>query len=175
MKSKLLGLVLVALGIWVTPSQPVVAETKENAAFGKIRGLAGHWEGTFSWSGGRNASGKIGAQYYTTGNGSAVIENLVQDGIPSMTSVYHLDNADLRLTHYCAARNQPRLKATSVDQDLGRITFSFVDITNLSSPRAGHVNGLEIRFLAPDHITLLFRFTGDGKESDELIDLKRKT
>jgi hypothetical protein len=91
-----------------------------------------------------------------------------------MTSVYHLDGADLRLTHFCGAQNQPRLKASAIDPESGQITFSFVDITNLSSPTAGHVQGLEVRFLAADHITLRFRFTGDGKESDELVDLKRK-
>jgi len=150
------------------------AQTKESAAFDKLRSLSGDWEGSFAWSGARSASGKMSAQYYTTGNGSALVENLTVDGAPIMTSVYHLDGADLRLTHFCAAQNQPRLKATAVDPDNGQITFSFVDITNLRSSTAGHVHGLEVRFLKPDHITLRFRFVGDGKDSDELIDLRRK-
>jgi hypothetical protein len=150
------------------------AETKENAALDKLRELNGDWQGTFTWSGARNGSGKMDAQYYTTGNGSAVVENLIHEGVPSMTSVYHLDGEDLRLTHFCAAQNQPRLKATAIDPDGGQITFSLVDITNLRSPAAGHVDGLEVRFLAPDHTTLRFRFKGEGKESDELIDLRRK-
>ena len=114
------------------------------------------------------------AQYYTTGNGSALVENLTKDGVPAMTSVYHLDGADLRLTHFCAAQNQPRLKATTIDSDGGQITFSLVDITNLPTPAAGHVYDLEVRFLESGHITLKFRFVGDGKDSDELVDLRRK-
>jgi hypothetical protein len=117
----------------------------------------------------------LDAEYYLTGNGSALVENLIMGGAPSMTSVYHLDGADLRMTHYCAAQNQPRLMASAVDLDHGQITFSFVDITNLRSPTAGHVDGLDVHFLGPDHVTLRYHFTGNGKDSDELIDLTRKS
>jgi hypothetical protein len=43
--------------------------------------------------------------------------------------------------------------ASAVDLDDGQITFSFVDITNLRSPAAGHVDGLDVHFLGPDHVT----------------------
>jgi hypothetical protein len=49
-----------------------------------------------------------------------------------------------------------------------------VDITNLRSPGDGHVSGLEIRFLAPDHINITFQFTSNGKDAIELVDLRRK-
>jgi len=151
------------------------AESKDAAAaLDKLRALNGDWEGTFTWSGARTATGKMGAQYYATGNGSAVVENLISDGVPTMTSVYHLDGADLRVTHFCGAQNQPRLKASAIDTENGRITFSFVDITNLRSPDAGHVEGLDVRLLAQDHITVTFHFKAGGKQSDELIDLRRK-
>jgi len=174
MKRRLLGLFLLCLSVWAMPNGQSFAQTKETAAFDKLRGLAGNWEGTFVWSGGRDATGKMDAQYYTTGNGSAVVENLTQDGVPSMTSVYHLDGADLRLTHFCAAQNQPRLKATVIDPDKGEIMFSFVDITNLHSPTSGHVEGLEIRFMAPNHVTLRFHFKSGDKDSQEVVDLRRK-
>jgi len=151
-----------------------LAQGKESAAFDKLRNLAGDWEGSFTWSGGRTDSGKMEAQYYATGNGSAVVENLISNGNPVMTSVYHLDGSDLRMTHFCAAQNQPRLKATMIDLDRGQLTFDFVDITNLRSPTTGHVEGLEIRFLQPDRVNLHFRFKGNSKESNELIDLTRK-
>ena len=174
MKRRLLQLFLLCLAVSNVSNGRLFAQSKESAAFDKLRDLAGNWEGTFAWSGGRNATGKMGAQYYTTGNGSAVVEDLTQDGVPSMTSVYHLDGADLRLTHFCAAQNQPRLKATTVDPEKGDITFSFVDITNLRSPTSGHVEGLEIRFIAPDHVTLRFHFKSGDKDSQELVDLRRK-
>lgn len=78
-----------------------------NDSFSAIKGLVGDWEGTFEWVG-TNRTGQMNAKYYLTGNGSAVVEDLISNGTPNMTTVYHLDAADLRATHYCAAGNQPR-------------------------------------------------------------------
>src|SRR5438309_11983397 len=44
----------------------------------------------------------MNAKYYLTGNGTTVVENLIVDGNANMTTVYHLDGADLRATHYCS-------------------------------------------------------------------------
>ena len=115
----------------------------------------------------------MNASYSTTGNGSAVVENLISGGTTVMTSVYHLDGSDLRVTHYCAAQNQPRLKASRIDMAQGALDFALVDITNLRAPDAPHVVGIELRMLAPDHITLTFLFEAAGKRSRERIDLKR--
>ncbi len=79
-------------------------------AFGQLKSLAGDWEGTYEWTG-TGAGGSMTATYSLSGNGSAVVETLTMGGVPGMTSVYHLDGADLRMTHFCAAQNQPRLKA----------------------------------------------------------------
>lgn len=145
----------------------LLAETKESAAFDKLRALTGDWQGTVAWTGQKPS--EIVAHYGVTGQGSAVVEELSN----GMTSVYHLDGPDLRMTHFCAAQNQPRLKATGFGSDNESISFSFVDITNLSSPKAGHVQGLDMKFLAADHITLQFHFVSDGKVKDELLDLRR--
>ena len=90
-----------------------------------------------------------------------------------MTTVYHPDGPDLRMTHYCGARNQPRLKASRIDLSGGAIDFVFVDATNLSTPEAPHVTGLEVRFADDDHVTLTFLFEGAGKLSRERISLQR--
>jgi hypothetical protein len=157
-------------------STPGVYEAQQDtgaAAFAQLRALAGEWEGSFEWSGGRSGTGTVKATYYATGNGSAIIENLIMGGVPAMTSVYHLDGPDLRMTHFCAAQNQPRLRASRIDNAKGILDFSFVDATNLSSPDAGYVHGLEMRLLSADHITLTFLFEAGDKRSNERIDLKR--
>lgn len=113
-----------------------------SAALTQLRGLAGEWEGSYVWSGARTATGTMNVTYYETGNGSAVVENLTVDGVPSMTSVYHLDGADLRMTHYCGAQNQPRLRARTIDLAKGILDFDFVDATNLRSPgRSSRLRG----------------------------------
>ncbi|HEY6155130.1 MAG TPA: hypothetical protein VIW07_15425, partial [Candidatus Udaeobacter sp.] len=111
--------------------------------------------------------------YSVTGNGSAVVENLMNESTPVMTSVYHLDGPDLRMTHFCGAQNQPRLRARRIDLDHGAIDFEFVDATNLRSPDAPHVHGLEIRLIDTNHLTLTFLFQSGSVESREEINLKR--
>jgi hypothetical protein len=145
------------------------------AAFERLRSLAGDWEGPFEWSGARSGSGRMSASYLLSGNGSALVETLAVDGTPSMTSVYHLDGSDLRMTHFCAARNQPRLKATRIDEAQGIFEFAIVDITNLPSPTAPHVEGFEIRFLKDDEVRLTFIFVSDAGRSYERIALTRLT
>jgi|SRR6516162_3852812 hypothetical protein len=148
-------------------------QTASSSALGQIKALTGNWNGTFRWTGGRHDSGSMNASYYVTGNGSAVVENLMNESTPVMTSVYHLDGPDLRMTHFCGAQNQPRLKARRIDLDHGAIDFEFVDATNLRSPDAPHVHGLEIRLIDPNHLTLTFLFQSGSVESREEINLKR--
>ena len=143
--------------------------------FERMRTLAGTWEGTFEWSGGRTGAGKLRATYYVTGNGSALVENLLmgEGDAPSMTTVYHLDGAELRMTHFCAAQNQPRLKATQIDAAAGTADFGFIDVTNATVSPA-YVDGFSMRILDADDLNLKFEFLGkSGKKAVETIVLKR--
>ena len=166
-------LFLAALVCFCTLGRLAAEDAPNTAALAQLRSLAGEWEGPLEWSGARTGTGKVNATYYVTGNGSAVVENLAMDGVLSMSSVYHLDGADLRMTHYCGAQNQPRLKASRIDVAQGDLNFDFVDATNLRLPDAPHVYGLEMRLLSGDHITVTFLFEAGGKQSREFIDLKR--
>ena len=170
MNSKVLWL---ALGCAATISALSAEQTESSKAVSQIKALIGNWSGTFQWSGGRHDSGSMNATYYLTGNGSAVVENLMNESTPVMTGIYHLDGRDLRLTHFCAAQNQPRLKARHIDLGHGAIDFEFVDATNLGSPDAPHVHGLEIRLVDADHLLLTFLFQSGSVESREEINLKR--
>ena len=148
--------------------------TPAGAAMEKLRGLAGEWEGPVEWTGARSDRGTMHASYFVTGLGSAVVETLSEPGgSPAMSTVYHRDGADLRLTHFCGAQNQPRLKASRIDPAQGALDFDFVDATYLAAREAPHVTGLQVRFLAPDRLGLTFRFEGGGKVSLERIELAR--
>jgi hypothetical protein len=166
-------IVLLVVGLLAFSSLGAADESTGTRALNQLKTLAGNWEGTFEWTGARSANGAMKATYYTTGNGSAVVENLIMENAPVMTSVYHLDGADLRITHFCAAQNQPRLKAGQIDLAKGIIDFDFVDITNLRAPDAPHVRGLEMRLIDPNHLRITFLFQSGDKESRENIVLKR--
>ena len=133
------------------------------AALARLRSLTGEWQGSVEWSGARRATGSMNAIYSLTGNGSAVVESLVADGASAMTSVYHLDGADLRMTHYCAAQNQPRMVAKRIDPAKGEVDFVFLDATNLSSPKAGHMHNAEIQLIDADHFNSQWEFFENGK------------
>jgi len=166
-------IVWIVLGCAATFSAFSTEQTESSRALGQIKALIGNWSGTFQWTGGRHDSGPMSATYFGTGNGSAVVENLTNESTPVMTSVYHLDGNDLRMTHFCGAQNQPRLKAHRIDLDHGAFDFEFVDATNLRSPDAPHVHGLEIRVVDANHLTLTFLFQSGSIESREQINLKR--
>ena len=116
-------IVLFVVGLLACSSLGAADQSTGARALNQLKTLAGNWEGTFEWTGARSANGAMKATYYTTGNGSAVVENLIMENAPVMTSVYHLDGADLRITHFCAAQNQPRLKAGQIDLAKGIIDF----------------------------------------------------
>jgi len=157
----------------ILAAAPAAAPTPAAAALEKLRSLAGEWSGTYEWSGAQTGGGTMDVRYSVTGRGSAVLETLIQGGEPTMTSIYHLDGADLRMTHYCGAQNQPRLKASRIDPAKGEIDFAFVDVTNLASPAAGHVHGAQIRMPDPEHLTIVFLFLAGEKKSTERIQLTR--
>jgi hypothetical protein len=131
-----LGALLVAAALTV----PAVfaAETDGKAAFERMKGLAGEWEGKLKDGTAGNVS------YEVISGGSAILERSWGGGMPeggNMVSVYHLDGNRLMMTHYCLAKNQPRLVARSYDPEKGEIVFEFLDVTNLSAPDAGHISG----------------------------------
>ena len=149
-------------------------ETTAARMFDRLRGLAGEWEGTFTWTDGRTGSGPLKATYYLTGFGSALIEDLLMDGKPYMTSIYHLDGPDLRVTHYCAAGNQPRFKAKKIDESAGTIEFTFVDVTNVTPKRPAHVEAIGLELVSADQVKVVFTFGGGpGMSGVEHIALKR--
>ncbi|HUD71683.1 MAG TPA: hypothetical protein VMQ62_06935 [Dongiaceae bacterium] len=165
---------LVAAGGDAPPAAAAAPAGTPEAPFEWIKSLVGDWEGTLEWSGARTGKGDLRALYRLTGNGSAVVEDLIMGEVPSMTSVYHLDGADLRMTHYCAAGNQPRLKATGIDPKEHALHFDLVDVTNLKSPTAGHVTRVDLKVVDPNHLNLTFTFEGSGREAYEAIQVTRR-
>ncbi len=132
-------------------------------AFERLKALVGSWKEIEDP--GRRVT------YRLTGHGSALVEEF--QGEPAMTSVYHMDGPELRLTHYCNAGNQPRMKATSSAPDRGILRFEFIDVTNLSSPGAYYTRDLEITFLDDERVVLNFMGQKEGREIPGPLELVR--
>lgn len=146
-----------------------------NVLLTKLKSLVGTWKGTFQWTGEINANGKNTVEYYLTGNGSSLVENIiVEDGTISMSSVYYPDGPSLKMTHFCAANNHPRLEAIIDAKKPESIRFKKFDITNLRHEKAGHVHEILLEFLDKNHLNITFHYIRDGKKSKEQITLERQ-
>ena len=159
----------VAANAQVASDKKATTLSPARLAFERFKKLEGKWKGrsTKGW--------KETISYKSIAAGSVVVSTSF-DAHPNetMMTMYHLDGERLMLTHYCVARNQPRLMATSFSEDGKIITFSFLDGTNLPTRDRGHMDKVIIRFLDDNHTTSQWTWYQNGKENwMEEIQLER--
>src|SRR5690606_35218093 len=99
--------------------------------------------------------------------GSVLMETCEFVGNPesTMVTLFHMDGDDLVLKHYCAARNQPEMKATKWADDLSMIEFTFTGGTNLPDENAGHMHNAKYRFIDADHFSDRWSWFESGQET----------
>jgi hypothetical protein len=174
---KRLPLVLAFLSVAGLIGASIRAESKDTkpsakAYFASLKKLAGDWEGKGTHGGGDPIDVKV--EYKVTAAGSSVMERLFCGTPHEMITMYHLDGDNLLLTHYCAAGNQPRMKAEA-GKDAGKIAFKFLDGTNLKVDQGMHMHDLTIELAGDDHIKTEWVSYMDGKPAGTAtFDLKRK-
>src|SRR5207248_2830323 len=118
--------------------------------------------------------GQVALRFRLTGGGSALAETSFPGSPMEMLSVYHRDGAQLVLTHYCCAGNQPRMRA-KLGTDPSEIVFEFIGGTNLNPEKDGHIHGGRLRFQDADHLHAEWDFYKDGKLANTHgFDLVRK-
>ncbi len=133
--------------------------TKSTPQFDKLKTLAGTWKG-------KNSEGKlVTVSYKLVSNGSAFMEELTSEEHPdAMVTMYHLNGKKLMLTHYCSMGNQPRMRVEKTSMDGSTLTFSYVDATNLASPKDTHMSGLVVTFKDDDHFSQQWALSMNGKK-----------
>jgi hypothetical protein len=164
MKAIRIVLFLIAvLGLLVSP---VVAQSKAQSSFDRLKTLVGQWEGSLA-----GATSKV--SYRLVSNGSVLEETMKSGKEDTMITIYHLDGDRLMVTHYCGAGNQPRMVATPDPGKPDVIAFKFLDATNLSSTQVGHMRDLVLTLVDKDHITQQWTWHAQNKE--EKMDLFKYT
>jgi len=121
---------------------PVTAK----AAFTQLKTLAGIWKNKVSGDAEHEHADDTKVTYHLTGAGSALVETDFPESNHEMVSVYHLDGDDLRMTHYCAAGNQPRLKLDRASSTPTRFVFVFDGGTNLDPAKDMHIHAMTMTF-----------------------------
>ncbi len=91
--------------------------------------------------------------------------HMVDDGKPvEMITLYYLDGDQIKLTHYCEAKNQPTMAGT-YDPATKTIKFDFVSATNLKNPNDGHMHHAVYTFIDGDHFKTTWTFRKDQKDA----------
>lgn len=145
--------------------------TPARLAFERFKKLEGAWKG-------RSTKGWEEVISYKTIAQGTVVVGTSFDAHPNetMMTMFHLDGERLMLTHYCVAKNQPRLVATSYTDEGRTITFTFLDGTNMPSRDRGHMDKAIFRFIDDNHVVTRWTWYQDGKESwmEEIL-MERKS
>ena len=166
---KRVKMVLPLVALLCMAAIPVMAQSKAQASFDKLKTLVGEWEGTAA----AGVPSKI--SYRVVSNGSVLEETMKNGTEDTMVTIYHLDGDRLMVTHYCGAGNQPRMVAMPDPSKLNVFAFKFQDATNLSSSQAGHMRDLVLTLVDEAHITQQWTWREKGKKDKmELFKLTRK-
>ena len=132
------------------------------AAFDRLKGLAGTWTGTIA---GQEQPARV--VYRSIAGGSAVMETLFPGTSEEMISVYFREGEDLRMTHYCAVGNQPRLRLDRKASTPANLVFTFDGGTNLDPKVDGHIHSGHIRFTDTGDLEATWDFYKDGKPAGQ--------
>jgi len=170
---------VVIMGIMAAPRTTNADDSKAagksgidaKAAFARIKTLAGTWSSQISGEHKADKSkehedrhsGGVSVTYKLTGAGSALVETQFPGEAHEMVSVYHLDGDDLRMTHYCAAQNQPHVKLDRVHSTPDHLIFVFDGGTNLDPQKDMHIHGLQITFHEDGKVTSAWEGYMGGK------------
>jgi len=149
-----------------TPEYVIKNTSAGDTALARLKSLVGDWTGT------TKEGQSVRVTYRTISNGTCVEETIHSADATDMVSVYCPDRDGVMMTHYCASNSQPRMR-TKDSGDGGRMAFNFVDATNLSSPKAGHMKNLVMVFDGKDRLTQEWTWSADGKDATEIFQYQR--
>ncbi len=130
-------------------------------AWEKLKSLVGDWTGKSST-----------VTYRLVSSGTALMETIDMPQHVQMITMYHPDGDSILMTHYCAAGNQPRMRAKGLAD--GKLDFQYVDASNLASPDALRMSRLVMTFVDADHLENAWTSSGGGKDETATFALVRR-
>ncbi|MGE5175182.1 MAG: hypothetical protein ACM3JJ_02305 [Hyphomicrobiales bacterium] len=166
MKRFLISVSVVALVLASAPRAVLaagehMAAKPANPAFEMLKSLVGTWSM-------KDEKGNVmHVKYELVAGGTTLMESLEPAGEPLMVTMYHPDGANLVMTHYCDAGNQPRMRAVKPAAGAKTISFRFLDVANLTSPKEGYMHDLDITLEDADHMTQVWTWKGPDKTGKE--------
>jgi hypothetical protein len=141
-----LCLPLAALACQSTTTPSIVEGNADDrdALLEALSALEGRWEGA-------GATGdKFVSEFRVIAEGSVVHETMFPGDSYEMTNMYALDGNSLVMTHYCAAGNQPHMRAEVVEAD--SIVFHSDGVSGLESSDDVYMGAMTLVLKDTDHI-----------------------
>jgi hypothetical protein len=142
--------------------------TKTNPGWEQMKSLVGTWEG-------HEGNRPVSVTYTLVSNGTSLMESLNGAHDMNMITMYAPDGDAVVATHYCAAGNQPRMRAAaSGDPRPKSVDFQFVDATNVTSDETV-MRRLVVTFQDANHFQQAWTARTGGKDqtSDFVYTRKR--
>jgi hypothetical protein len=171
------GRAMLCAGMLILPAMPAAgagapAETKTagapasgpidaKAALERLKMLAGTWEGSVPSPEGETTR----SIFAVTAGGSAVMETMFPGTKEEMVTVFFLDGATLRATHYCSAGNQPRLRFDAKGSGPNDLRFAFDGGSNFDPKKDMHIHSARFILGADGALTEEWEYRNEGKTS----------
>lgn len=138
---------------------PAATAEQKKALWEPVAALAGEWMATDE-----KGEKHLALRIHLTSNKTIVHEVMFPGTEHEMTNVYCMDGPDLIMTHYCAAGNQPRLRATAAGSSAGEINFECDAVTNMRAKDEGYMGSMKLVIKDADHIEQWWAHVKEGKD-----------
>jgi hypothetical protein len=142
------------------PLAPAAEGLGPKAAFEKLKGLAGRWEGTVESPDGPRST----VEFRVTAAGTLVTEVQFPGTDYEMVSLYYIDGPELRAKHFCSMGNQPEMKLDAKASAENDLLFTFTGGTNMDAAKDTHVHEGKIS-IRGDRIESEWSVYTGGKEA----------
>lgn len=113
-------------------------DAQRAALIDQVKALEGTWTMT-----GEDGKAQTAAVFAVTSSGSVVREVMFPGQPHEMTNLYHMDGDSLLLTHYCAAGNQPTMRAHA-GPNAHVLTFELDSVSNMTRSNELYMGGLTL-------------------------------
>ena len=143
------------------------AKPSSNAAFEKLKSLAGTWSANTGKPDGEATT----VEYRVTAGGSVVMETMFAGQPHEMINMYTVDGDALIATHYCSGQNQPVLRLNAQKSTDDQLVFDFVKVSGANT--ASYINGVQLKFGKDGKVEEEWHTTDEGPSMRLFLNAKK--